>query len=134
MARSTTAQVRDRDRQVTVSSHQTDAPILPMAQLEKLHAIAPDRVPWVFEETTKEGQFRRSETTRVNTFVFIERMVGVIAGLFMGCAALYASYSLGMAGHDVVAAVIGGTTVVGLVSAFVIGAKRKASNTNSNGH
>lgn len=78
MGRSTTAQLRDRDRHVTVSEHQTDAPLLPMAQIEKLNEIAPERVQWVFEETTKEGNFRRTETTRLNTLVFIERMAGIV--------------------------------------------------------
>ncbi|WP_143694856.1 hypothetical protein [Variovorax sp. JS1663] len=99
-----------------------------MAQIEKLHQIAPDRVPWVFDETTKEGNFRRSETTRVNTFVFVERLLGIVAGLVIGFCALYASYHLAMANHDAVAGVIGGTTVVGLVSAFVIGVRRRTNN------
>ncbi|MDZ4100302.1 MAG: hypothetical protein U1E12_01345 [Hydrogenophaga sp.] len=127
MGRSTTAQLRDRDRHVTVSEHQTDAPLLPMAQIEKLNEIAPERVQWVFEETTKEGNFRRTETTRLNTLVFIERMAGIVSGLVIGSTALYTSYNLAMAGHDVVAGIIGGTTVVGLVSAFVIGVRRRTA-------
>lgn len=126
MSRSTTVQMRDKDRQLTASAHETDAPILPIAQLEKLREIAPDRVDWVFEETAKEGNYRRSETVRVNTLVFAERLLGIVSGLFIGCAALYSSYHLAMAGHDGVAGVIGGTTVVGLVSAFVIGARRRS--------
>lgn len=57
--------------------------------------------------------------------VFTERLLGIIAGLAIGCTALWLSYLLAMAGHDAVAGVIGGTTVVGLVGAFVIGVKRK---------
>ncbi|OAK66915.1 hypothetical protein A3K87_05055 [Variovorax paradoxus] len=102
-----------------------------MAQIEKLQQIAPDRVSWVFDETAKEGNFRRSETTRINTFVFFERLLGIAAGLIIGFGALYASYHLAMAGHDAVAGIIGGTTVVGLVSAFVIGVRRR-TNSNSN--
>jgi uncharacterized membrane protein len=108
-----------------MSAHETDSPILPIAQLERLKEIAPERVDWVFEETGREGNHRREETTRVNTMVFAERMLGIVAGLAIGCTALWASYVLAMNGHDAVAGVIGGTTVVGLVSAFVIGVKRK---------
>jgi hypothetical protein len=125
VGRSTTAQLKDRERHVTLSQHETDAPILPIAQIEKLREIAPGRVEWFFDETIKEGDFRRGETSRVNTFVFIERLLGILAGLFIGSSALYASYRLAMAGHDWVAAIIGGTTVVGLVSAFVVGIKRR---------
>ncbi|MFM2056065.1 MAG: hypothetical protein RLY71_450 [Pseudomonadota bacterium] len=125
MARSTTAQIRDKDRHMTVSAHESDAPLLPMSQIERLHELCPDRVPWVFDETTKESDFRRAETARINTLVFAERMAGIVAGLVIACIALFASYHLALAGHDTVAAIIGGTTVIGLVSAFVIGAKRK---------
>lgn len=119
MGRSTTAQLRDKDRQLTVAHHDSDAPILPMAQIERLKQICPERVPWVFDETTKEGNFRRSETSKINWLVFIERVAGIVSGFGIGCAALYASYLLAMAGHDWVAGIIGGTTVVGLVSAFL---------------
>lgn len=82
--------------------------------------LCPDRVPWVFEETTKEGNFRRDETRRINLAVFVERMMGIFSGLVIACVALYTSYHLAMAGHDTVAGIIGGTTVIGLVSAFLV--------------
>lgn len=125
MARSTTAQIRDKDRHMTVSAHESDAPLLPMSQIERLHELCPERVPWVFDETSKESEFRRTETARINTLVAAERLGGIVAGLVIACVALYTSYHLAMAGHDAVAGVIGGTTVVGLVSAFVIGARRR---------
>lgn len=125
MAKTTTAQISDKERQMTVSAHESDAPLLPIAHIEKLHQIAPDKVAWVFDETSKEGDFRRSETRRINTLVFVERMAGILSGLTIGGGALYAAVHLALAGHDTVAGVIGGTTVVALVSAFVIGAKRR---------
>ena len=106
-----------------MSDHETDSPLLPIGQLEKLKEIAPERVAWVFDETT--GDFRRGETRRVNTLVFTERIIGLGSGLTIGCTALWASYVLAMNGHDLVASIIGGTTVIGLVSAFVFGVKRR---------
>ncbi len=128
MGRSTTAQLKDKDRQVTVSQHDTDAPILPIAQLERLNQIYPDAVPWVIDEASKEGQFRRKETGRVNTFIFVERILGVIAGLSIGLTALYISYRLAVTGHDGVAGIIGGTTVVALVGAFIYGKKKGSTD------
>ena len=125
MGRQTTVQLKDKDRHLMASEHQTDAPLLPMAQIEQLQRIAPHRVDWFFDETSKEGNFRRKETGRVNTFVFIERMGGILSGLAIGALALFFAYQLAMAGHDGVAAVIGGTTVVGLVSTFIFGARKK---------
>lgn len=133
MGKSTTAQLRNKDSHLTLSQHETDAPILPMAQLEQLKALHPERVDWVFQESSKEGDFRRSETKRVNTFVFAERLAGIVAGLIIGVVALGVSAYLALEGHDVVAGIIGGTTVVGLVGAFVVGkvsgAKKPPTNT-----
>ena len=120
MARSTTAQLRNKDHQVTVSQHETDAPILPMAQIERLQEIFPEGVAWVLQEASAESLTRREQTRRVNLFVFAERMLGILAGLGIGVASLWVAYLLAMAGHDWVAGVVGGATVLGLVSAFVV--------------
>lgn len=128
MGKSTTAQLRNKDSHITVSQHETDAPILPIAQIERLKEIHPARVDWVFEETTKEGDFRRKEVSRINKMVFVERLMSQVAGLVIGVSALYVSYLLAMGGHDWVAGIVGGTTVIGLVSAFLYGAKKRNQN------
>ena len=127
MGRSTTAQLRNKDSHLTLSEHETDSPVLPIAQIERLHAINPARVEWVFEETEKEGNFRRAEIKRVNTMVFVERMFSMVFGLAIGITALVISYFLALAGHDWVAGVVGGTTVLGLVSTFILGKRRGAT-------
>ncbi|AJX77739.1 hypothetical protein Y602_127 [Burkholderia pseudomallei MSHR733] len=121
MGRQTTAQVKDKDRSLTVSHHETDAPLLPMAQIERLKEIAPDKVEWVFEQARVEGEFRRSETHRINTFRFVERMAGILSGLLIGVVGLGIAALLAIMGHDWVAVGIGGATLVSLVSVFVIG-------------
>lgn len=124
MGQHTTAKLQSKDASLTVSQHETDAPILPMAQIERLVDLLPDKVDWVFAQAAAEGEFRRRETRRVNTFVFIERLGSMVAGFFIGAGALGVSAYLAVHGHDTVAGIIGGTTVVGLVSAFVIGQKK----------
>lgn len=94
---------------------------MPMAQIERLLEILPEKVDWVFEQAKAEGDFRRSETRRVNLFKFVDRMAGIVSGLLIGIIGLGVAAYLSMHGHDAVAGVIGGTTVVGLVSVFVIG-------------
>lgn len=126
MGRQTTAQVRNKDTSLTLSHHETDAPLLPMAQIERLVELLPDKVDWVFEQAAAEGEFRRKETKRVNTLVAVERLGSMLSGLIIGCVALGVAAYLAMNGHDAVAGVIGGTTVVGLVSAFVIGQRKGA--------
>ena len=103
MGGQTTAQVKERDRSLTLSHQESDAPLLPMAQIERLKEILPKKVDWVFDQAAGEGRFRRSETKRVNTLVGIERIGSMFSGLIMGCFALTLSAYLAMHGHDWVA-------------------------------
>jgi hypothetical protein len=132
MGRQTTAQVKGKDHSLTVSHHETDAPLLPMVQIERLKEILPDKVDWVFEQAKAEGDFRRSETSRVNWFKFIDRMAGIVSGFLIGVIGLGVAAYLSMHGHDTVAGIIGGTTVVGLVSVFVIGQIKAPSQRQNN--
>lgn len=54
--------------ELAVSSHDSDSPILPVAQLEKLHSFRPDLVDFVVEQTKIEAEDRRARTKRVDTF------------------------------------------------------------------
>ncbi|AOJ81153.1 hypothetical protein WS86_11365 [Burkholderia savannae] len=92
-----------------------------MAQIERLKEIAPDKVEWVFEQARVEGEFRRSETHRINTFRFAERMAGILSGFVIGVVGLGIAALLAIMGHDWAAVGIGGATLVSLVSVFVIG-------------
>ena len=51
---------------------------------------------------------------------------GLISVLFLG-----ASYSLGMNGHDALAGILGGTTLVALVTVFVVGKNKQSQNLQS---
>ncbi len=130
MARSTTARLEHESGNLTVSQHDTDAPILPVEQIARLQEICPERVSWVFDEASKEADFRRSETRSVNRFVFAERILGIIGGLVIGVFALSVAWSLAMSGHYVVASVVGGSTALGLVSSFVLRGIRRPAASN----
>ena len=55
---------------------------------------------------------------------FNQSGIGQVFALIIAIIALLISWDLASKGHDEVASIIGGTTVVGLVSAFIYG-KRK---------
>lgn len=112
------------DGHVSITQHETDSPLIPVAQIERLHSFAPERVQWVFDQTEREAECRRARQVRVDGFVFAERLVGQIAAVVMCSGALYAAYLLGMAGKEIAAAAIGTTAVVGLATAFLSGIKR----------
>lgn len=106
---------------VEVSSTTTDAPILPVEQIARLQELVPHRVDWVFDQTQIESEGRRKENVRVNTLIFIERIAGLILAFFVVAMGLGASVYCATIDQPIVASVIGGTTLVGLVSAFILG-------------
>lgn len=102
---------------------ETDSPVLPIAQLERLHAFRPDLVDWVKEQTGQEAAYRRKRQTRIDTFVLIERLAGLVAGAIISCLGLLVSAWLALDGHPDVAMLLGGGTLVGLVTVLVQGRK-----------
>ena len=108
---------------LTLSSTTTDSPILPIEQIARLKELVPDRVDWVFVQTELESKCRREENKRINSMMFIERMAGLVFALLIAGAGLGAAVYLAMNGHEVTASIIGGGTLVGLVTAFIAGRK-----------
>lgn len=113
--------------EVIVSSTTTDSPILPVEQIARLQELAPHRVDWVFDQTQIESETRRAENIRVNTLVFIERIAGLILAFLVAAMGLGAAVYCAIINQPVVASVIGGTTLVGLVTAFIAGRKVNSS-------
>lgn len=112
------------DSHLAITQHETDSPLIPVAQIEQLHAFAPERVQWVFDQTEREAECRRTREARLDTMIFAERMIGQVAAVVMCTAALVAAYWLGMAGKEIAAAAIGTTAVVGLATAFLSNRKK----------
>jgi len=121
MASNHTRAQKNKSGDVLVQSTTTDAPLIPVEQLAKLKEIAPDRVDWIFEQTQLESEFRRTETKRIHTFTFIERICGLLFALLIAMCGLGSSVYCAINGFQVVASVIGGATLVGLVTAFIVG-------------
>lgn len=121
--RHTSASARSKDTEVQVSQTTTEAPLLPMEQIYRIKEIAPDRVEWVFEQTQIESEFRRAENRRINTFAFVERMAGLVFALLVAVGGLGVATYLAINDREVVASIIGGATLVGLVAAFIAGRK-----------
>lgn len=123
MANNHTRAQAKRGGDVTVSSTTTDSPILPIEQIARLKEIAPHRVDWVFDQTEAESKARRSEIKRINTLVFAERVAGLVFALLVAIAGLGAAVYCAFLGREITASVIGGATLVGLVTAFIAGRK-----------
>ena len=123
MARQVRAEAKGKDgNHLTVHSQDTDALILPVPQLEALHNFRPDLVDVVIQETRAEAAHRRRQESKVNTFIFIERMFGQIVALLLAGAGIsggiYAAlHGLEWIGVSIVLATIG-TLGVAVINKF----------------
>ena len=106
-----------------LTQHETDSPVLPVAQLEQLQAFRPDLVDWVRDQTENEAVARRTRQSRVDFFIFVERIAGLVAGTLISCLGMGAAIFLALNGQPAIAGVIGGGTLVGLVTVLVQGKK-----------
>jgi len=121
MSRQTTAHVKGRSGEMVVQDNHSDAPLLPIAALERLHQIRPDRVDWVLDQTQIEAETRRKEQHRINTFVFCERMLGMLCALAIGACGILGGVYAALNGHDWLGGVIATATIGTLAVSFLHG-------------
>ena len=119
-SRSATFKKNKNDTQLAVQEHETESPLIPVNQLKELNTFRPDLVDWVVQETEKETTLRRTETHRINSFVFIVKLSGQIFGLIIGLSSIGAGSYIAVAGeYSWIGATIAGTGIAGLATAFI---------------
>lgn len=123
--RSTTVKSNRRNGDLTVQQHETDSPIIPVAQLEHLNSFKPDAVDWVIQQTQIEAEDRRAENKRINTFVFIERIVGQVFALLIGLAGIGGGAYVAVSGQAWAGAMIASVAIGGLAAVFLTGRAKK---------
>ena len=106
-------------QQLSVQHTSTDSPILPAANLQQLQQIDPALVQWVVNQTEIEASHRRRENARVNTFVFIERVSGVVAGAGVAVLGFLVGAYLVMNGHEWAGVALCGSTLATIVAVLV---------------
>ena len=116
-----------------IQSETTFVGPLPSPQaLEQYQAILPDLPAALLEGLNKEREHRHKveirvveiQAARAQAVTDIEKR-GQALGVLLAFSALVASVVLALTGHDAVAGIIGGTTTVGLATAFVVGRRAK---------
>jgi uncharacterized membrane protein len=119
--KSTQVNISNRHGRLTAQQQETDSPIIPIAQLERLHQFKPDAVDWVIKQTQIEAEHRRKEGKRVNTFVFIERILGQIFALLIGLSGIGAGGYVALRGEAWAGATIASIAITGLAVVFLTG-------------
>lgn len=125
MAKSTTARATSGNNSLTVQQHETDSPILPAAQLERLHQFRPDIVDWVVTQTQIESEHRRDQDKTINKYIFIERVIGQIFALVIGLFGIGIGGYVASHGEATAGATIASISVTGLAVVFLTGRATK---------
>jgi hypothetical protein len=102
-----------------VQDTQSDAPLLPIAGIERLHKISPERVGWVFDQTQIEAEHRRIENHRINTFIFAERILALFLALVVGLCGIGGGIYAALQGHEWLGGIVASVTIGSLAVAFV---------------
>ena len=110
-------QGKDRS-EIQVVQQEEDTPLPPAEELERLKRIDEGLVTKTIEMVEVENKFRRRPQDRVDLFVFTERIFALLIVTAITGVAFYASYLLGMAGHEWPACVISGGTLGMIISAI----------------
>jgi len=121
----TTARARQGDQELTVQQHETDSPIIPVAQMRELNEFKPEAVDWIIQQTQVEAEHRRKESHHVNTLVFITMTLGQVFALVIGLAGTGCGSYVALHGQPWAGATIASLSLTGLAVVFITGQKRK---------
>lgn len=105
--------------ELMIQNQEIDAPVLPVDQLERLHAINPNIVDWVIRQTEQEANIRRKRQIRIDVFVFIERLLGQIFGLSIGIGGILGGAYVAIDGQPWAGATIASAAIGTLAVAFI---------------
>lgn len=125
MGRQTTAKVDRKNGDLTLQHHDYDSPILPVAQLEKLNQFKPEAIDWIISQTQIEAEFRRKESIRINTFTFIERLIGQICAFLIGICGIAGGSYVAYHGQPWAGGTIASIAITGLGAVFLTGRVKK---------
>lgn len=105
--------------QLTVQSHESDALLLPVEQLERLHHFRPDLVDFVIEQTRTEAEHRRRQDVIVNRFIFVERVIGQLSAIVVASLGIAGGIYAGLNGQPWLGGTIATVTIGTLGVAFL---------------
>lgn len=100
-------------------------PIPPPALMRQYGEIIPNGAERIMSQAERQSAHRQKLENRVVSHGIAQGYVGQTLAAIVAGAFLVAAYKLGMAGHDVLAGILGGSTVVALVTAFIIGRSKQ---------
>ena len=71
-----------------VQEQHSDAPLLPVKDIQALKDVCPDAVQLILDETRKEAEFRRRVTEKEQGKYYFQRGMGQVFALIIGLAGI----------------------------------------------
>ncbi|NLQ17045.1 hypothetical protein HGG82_05330 [Marinomonas sp. M1K-6] len=93
----------------------------PADEMIKVETIHPGYISHLMDMHKNALENNNKMSNKGMEYVFKERMFGQVCGLVLGVLGVSAGVYLGLNDHDVLGGVIGGSTVIALVTVFVTG-------------
>lgn len=93
--------------------------MLPMDHLERFTAFKPEGVDFILDQTRVEADHRRKQGSRVNTLIFLERMIGQFFALVMGLSGIFGGIYAATQGHEAVGITVSTVSIGTLAVVFV---------------
>jgi uncharacterized membrane protein len=100
-----------------------EGPLPAPSDFEHYERIYPGAAEMILDMATQESVHRRYMETKAMSRAHREAVIGQIFGFMIGIGALIATILLGYFGQGAAASIVGGATLVGLVTVFVKGRK-----------
>lgn len=120
--KSTSLNARNKSgSELSYQLHETDSPILPVAQLERLAKFKPEAVQWIIEQTQIEAEHRRKEQSKINFYTFMSVFFGQIFGFCIGLAGIVFGSIVAIYGQPFAGAAIASVAIGSLAVVFITG-------------
>ncbi|MCD4664435.1 MAG: DUF2335 domain-containing protein [Bacteroidales bacterium] len=115
----------------TIIAHQSHSGPLPSPQtIKNYDSVIENGAERIFRMTENQSNHRIEIEKKIYTSQIRQSGIGQIFGFIIAIIALLIAWDLAKLNQVAVASIIGGTTVIGLVTIFVIGRKRKKNSKN----
>ncbi len=108
-----------------MSSEFHSGPLPAASTLEGYEKIVPGSAKMIFDEFEAQSKHRRRMETYALEWGNYRSFAGLVAGLIIALAFLWASYQLIQDGHDFAGTILGTVDLAALVGAFIYGSQSR---------
>jgi len=116
---------RGEDSAFLLQNRDTDSPMLPVDEMERLHSFRPDVIDWILEQTEIEAENRRQARRETTRKLIFERRLGQILGFLIGVVGVIGGAYVAVKGSSTAGGIIATSAICTLAMAFLGNVKKE---------